>query len=87
MDKVAKYRQIFNSFRDLCSQGKQPCSFRAYCIEHGVDCVQMRSVLKNEFRNVKELPAYRLKVVVGNRRSRKIANFCVPLRHDTSRTT
>lgn len=78
MDKVAKYRQVFNSFRDLCSQGEQPSSFRVYCIEHGVDCVQMRSVLKNEFRNVKELPGYRLRVskrAIGKKCSRIFEEF------------
>lgn len=78
MDKVAKYRQVFNSFRDLCSQGKQPCSFSVYCIEHGIDSAQMRSVLKNEFRNVKELPGYRSmigKLAIGRQCSRIFEEF------------
>lgn len=80
MDKVAKYRQVFNSFRNLCAQGKQPSSFRAYCIERGVDCAQMRSVLKNKFRNVRELPGYRIRVskrAIGKKCSRVFEEFKV----------
>ena len=58
MDKMELYRQVFLSFKGLCAEGRQPCSFRAYCIANGVDQGQMRQVLKQEFQNVKTLPGY-----------------------------
>ena len=58
MDKVERYRQVFSSFKELCAKGKQPSSFRAYCIANGVEQGQMRQVLKEEFQNVKTLPGY-----------------------------
>lgn len=58
MEKVERYRQVFLSFKELCAEGMQPSSFRAYCIANGVDQSQMRQVLKKEFQNVKTLPGY-----------------------------
>lgn len=58
MDKMELYRQVFLSFKGLCAEGRQPCSFRVYCIANGVDQGQMRQVLKQEFQNVKTLPGY-----------------------------
>ncbi|WP_195655618.1 hypothetical protein [Bacteroides sp. 1001136B_160425_E2] len=59
MDKVELYRLIFTSFMQLCAEGKQPGSFRAYCNEYGVDQYQKPQVLKGEFQNVKTPPGYR----------------------------
>lgn len=59
MDKVELYRQVFTSFMQLCAEGKQPGSFRAYCKEYGVDQCQMAQVLKGDFQNVTTLPGYR----------------------------
>lgn len=58
MEKEEHYRQVFLSFKELCAQGRQPSSFRAYCIANGVDQSQMRQVLRNEFKNIKTLPGY-----------------------------
>ena len=59
MDKVERYRQVFLSFKELCSTGRQPSSFSAYCKANSVDQSQMRQTLKNEFQNIKTLPGYR----------------------------
>lgn len=59
MDKVDLYRQVFYSFRELCANGLQSCSFRSYCREHGVDQSQMPIVLKGEFEKITTLPGYR----------------------------
>lgn len=59
MDKVEHYRHVFTAFKELCAMGNQSCSFREYCLEHGVDCSQMRNVLKGEFQNVSTLSGYR----------------------------
>ena len=58
MGKVELYRQVFLSFKQLCAEGRQPSSFRAYCIANGVDQRQMRQVLKSEFQDIKTLPGY-----------------------------
>lgn len=60
MDKVELYRQVFSAFKKLCAAGEQPCSFRAYCRNHGVNQCQMPFILKDEFQNVKALPGYKL---------------------------
>lgn len=59
MDKVEHYRQVFTAFKELCAMGNQSCSFREYCLKHGVDYGQMRKVLKGEFQNVSTLSGYR----------------------------
>lgn len=59
MDKVERYRQVFLSFKELCSTGRQPSSFSAYCKANSVDQCQMRQIFKNEFQNIKTLPGYR----------------------------
>lgn len=59
MDKVELYRQVFSSFKELCARGKQECSFRSYCVRHGVSSSQMRQVLKEEFKEIRTLPGYR----------------------------
>ncbi|MGN0229438.1 MAG: hypothetical protein ACI4BH_06480 [Muribaculaceae bacterium] len=59
MDNVDVYRQVYASFKELCAQGKQPCSFRAFCRDNGVESQLMPKVLGNEFERVKSLPGYR----------------------------
>ena len=59
MDKVGLYRQVFRSYKELCANGLQSCSFHAYCLEHGVDQCQMPIVLKGEFQKITTLPGYR----------------------------
>lgn len=58
MDKKELYRQVFISFKDLCSIGEQPGSFDEYCRKHGVYQSQMRQVLGDEFQAIKTLPGY-----------------------------
>lgn len=58
MDKVELYRQVYFTFKELCADGKQPCSFRAYCKEYGVDQSRMQMVLKGEYIPVTKLPGY-----------------------------
>ena len=58
MDRVELYREVFTSFRTLCAEGKQTCSFDIYCKEHGVRQSYMRTVLRDEFQNVTSLPGY-----------------------------
>lgn len=58
MDKVDLYRQVYFTFKELCANGKQPCSFRTYCKEYGVDQSQMPMVLKDEYIPVTKLPGY-----------------------------
>ncbi len=60
MDRKERYRQVFLSFKELCAQGKQPCSFARYCIGQGVDARLMRSVLRGEFHNLRDIPGYSL---------------------------
>ena len=58
MDKVELYRQVFNSYKKMCVEGKQPSSFHAYCKKHGVSQCQMPVVLKDDYQPVKTLPGY-----------------------------
>lgn len=58
MENVELYRQVFMSFKELCAEGRQPSSFRAYCIANGVDDRRMRQVLKSEFQDIRTLPGY-----------------------------
>lgn len=60
MDKVGLYRQVFSSYKELCVNGQQNCSFHSYCQEHGVDQCQMPMVLKGEFQKIRTIPGYRL---------------------------
>ena len=60
MDKVGLYRQVFSSYKELCANGLQSCSFHSYCLDHGVDQCQMPIVLKGEFQKITTLPGYRL---------------------------
>lgn len=58
MEKVEYYRQIFSAFKELCACGKQSCSFREYCREHGVSYYRMYLVLKEEYPSLNEIPGY-----------------------------
>lgn len=58
MAKVDLYREVFNTFKDLCQQGSQPCSFNAYCKAHGVRQSKMRQMLKGEYQSIRTLPGY-----------------------------
>lgn len=58
MDKKELYRQVFISFKDLCSIGEQPGSFSEYCQMHGVCQSQMRQVLGEEFQAIRTLRGY-----------------------------
>lgn len=57
--RLEHYRQVFNDFKELCAKGEQPCTFSAYCKEHGVNHTHMHSVLKDEFQPVKTFPGYK----------------------------
>lgn len=57
--RLEDYRRVFNDFKELCAKGKQPCTFSAYCREHGVNHTHMHEVLKDEFQPVKTLPGYK----------------------------
>lgn len=58
MVKVEYYRQIFSAFKELCASGKQSCSFREYCREHGVSYYMMHLVLKEEYQSLNEISGY-----------------------------
>lgn len=60
MAKKEEYKNVYQSFKELCARGQQPCSFRSYCSRHGVDRSRMRDYLKDEYRPVKTLPGYRV---------------------------
>ena len=51
MDKVGLYRQVLRSYKELCANGLQSCSFHS-CLDHGVDQSQMPVVLKGEFQKI-----------------------------------
>lgn len=58
MVKVEYYRQIFSAFKELCSSGKQSCSFREYCRGHGVNYYRMYLILKEEYTSLNDVPGY-----------------------------
>lgn len=55
--------------------GNQSYSFREYCLDHGVDCGQMRNVLKGEFQNVSTVSGYRRGRILGVLRSQVYEEF------------
>ena len=59
MDKVELYRQVYESFKVLCVEGKQTISFSEFCYNNEVDSSQMQSVLKSEFKGLQPLPGYK----------------------------
>lgn len=58
MDKVELYRQVYSAFNKMCTEGKQPSSFNAYCKKHSVDQSQMSYVLRKEYQSVRSFSAY-----------------------------
>ena len=58
MDRKERYREVYETFKDLCAKGSQPGSFHGYCMENGVDSYQMRRTLKDGFTNIRALPGY-----------------------------
>lgn len=59
MEKLAHYRQVFNSFKEMCARGEQYINFSEYCRRQGVNQYDLRSVLKGEFQNIRSIPGYR----------------------------
>lgn len=76
MDKVGLYRQVFRSYKELCANGLQSCSFHSYCLDHGVDQCQMPIVLKGEFQKITTIPGYR-RIMPGD-----IREFCWRIYND-----
>ena len=84
MDKVERYRQVFLSFKELCSTGRQPSSFSAYCKANSVDQCQMRQTLKNEFQNIRLCPDTEASVI-SVRLSMRILNRNVQMADSRAR--
>ena len=58
MDKVGLYRQVLRSYKELCANGLQSCTFHSYCLDHGVDQSQMPVVFKGECQKITTIPDY-----------------------------
>ena len=54
----ARYMEIYENFRELCAQGRQPGTFRDYCAGFGVNRDQMHSYLRRNHLKVAGLPGY-----------------------------
>lgn len=51
-------RQIYDEFKSLCAEGKQPCTFKEYYNRYGITREQMHSFQKRNKLNVAGLPGY-----------------------------
>ncbi len=59
MTKAELYLQIYQSFKDLCANGLQTVSFRAYCRSYGVSDDALRHLLGKGCVAINRLPGYR----------------------------
>ena len=50
--------RIFNDFKNLCAEGKQPGTFTSYCESHGVSYKKMDHYLNRNGLRVSGLPGY-----------------------------
>ncbi|MCD8393303.1 MAG: hypothetical protein LUC85_00520 [Bacteroidales bacterium] len=60
MDKIERYRQVYNEFKELCARGEQKVTFTAFCRVRGVRGDKMQDVLGDEFVTLKAIPGYRV---------------------------
>jgi len=49
---------VYEEFKDLCAQGRQPGTFKDYCLRYGISRQQMHSYLKRNGLKVAGLPGY-----------------------------
>lgn len=54
-----KYATIYENFKSLCAEGRQPGSFGAYCRSFGVSWAKIHSYIKGHRLTVIGLPGYR----------------------------
>lgn len=52
------YATIYENFKNLCAEGKQPGTFKDYCSSFGVSRAQIHGYLKNHGLRVVGLPGY-----------------------------
>lgn len=52
------YQKIYDSFKKMCAEGKQPGTFSSYCIANGTTISQVHSYLKHLKLRVCELPGF-----------------------------
>lgn len=51
--------QVYEEFRELCAQGRQPGTFKAYCLEHGITRKRMHDYLNRNKLSVYGLPGFK----------------------------
>ena len=66
------YAEIYERFKQLCAQGRQPGTFSSYCRSFGVTRDQVHSYLKNHHLRVSGLPGYTGPTGTGNDKPREI---------------
>lgn len=54
------YSRIYEDFKGLCSEGRQPGTFAAYCRERSVSYARMHHYMKDHGLRVAGLPGYSL---------------------------
>ena len=54
MEGLEYYKQ-FSAFKGLCAIGQQSCSFREFCLEHGVSYNRMYQIAREEFPNMSSI--------------------------------
>ena len=59
MRRYVFYKQVYDEYAKLCSEGRQDCSFIAYCHERGVEYRNLTGSLGKRFSNIKSLPGYK----------------------------
>ena len=52
-------RTIYEEFKRLCADGRQPGTFKAYCLQHGITRKQMHGYLNRNKLRVHGLPGFK----------------------------
>lgn len=50
---------IYEEFKELCAQGRQPGTLKAFCHQHGITCTQMQNYLYRNKLRVIGLPGFK----------------------------
>lgn len=70
--KSRLYLEIYENFKQLCSQGRQPDSFASYCRSYGVTRDRVHDYLKHHGLRVAGLPGYTGPTGTGNSKCEEI---------------
>lgn len=65
-------RRIYEEFKRLCAEGRQPGTFKAYCLQYGITRTRMHDYLYRNKLKVAGLPGYTGPTGTGNGRCQEV---------------